>query len=187
MSEQKDLSSPPLTKTSKSHLTTEQSSTKMTRVYQQGYSASKEATTRWQERCFLDRIKSHTRVGDPQTRKQLCHRVSPTGGSFEPRARLSSLKFRRGEEEASEHLPLKATGDLRTGAAQAWGKQGVNSWKMHKVSQALRPRGKQCLHRSLGQTCLLVLDSLFCRQGLAVLYSGDKDAGGRGPRDYSSV
>ena len=82
---------------------------------------------------------------------------------------------------------FKGHWDLRTGAAQAWGKQGVNSWKMHKVSQALRPRGKQCLHRSLGQTCLLVLDSLFCRQGLAVLYSGDKDAGGRGPRDYSSV
>ena len=58
---------------------------------------------------------------------------------------------------------------------------------MHKVSCALRPRGKQWRHRSPGQSYLLVLDSLFCRQGLAVVYSGDTDTGGRGPRDYFSV
>ena len=74
MVEQKDLHTPPLTKTPKSQLVAELPlGAKKTGSYQKRYFTSKdreEAVRRWQKGSFHDIIKSHTcQVGYPQTRK----------------------------------------------------------------------------------------------------------------------
>ena len=45
------------------------------------------------------------------------------------------------------------------------------------------PGKKQCLHRSLGQTYLLVLEGLLGRLGAAVAHPGYMDTGGGGGGD----
>ena len=68
---------------------------------------------------------------------------------------------------------------LSTGAPQDWGKQTLLLESENKFSCALGQGQRQWLHRSLGQTYLLVSKDLLEKWGPAVAHCEDKDIGGR--------
>ena len=112
-----------------------------------------------------DTVKSHTaQVGNPQTGEQLYRRSSPTGvrETSEPHSRLPSPGFSTGRRSPQSYLALKASRAWlqelhRTGGNK---EEGTHKVHVHRV-----PGQKQWLHRSLGQTYLLVLEGLLERRG----------------------
>ena len=76
--------------------------------------------------------------------------------------------------------------DVITGSPQDWGKQKLHSWRVHTRSGVHQdPRKKQWLHKSQGQTYLLVLEGLLQRWGVAMAQSGDKSTGSSSSGEYS--
>ena len=91
------------------------------------------------------------------------------------------------EEKPPKHLALKASRAWlqechRTGGSRNTTLGGCTQGLVHTWTQGK----KQWLHRSLGQTCLLVLESLLGRQGVAVAHCRD-DTGAKGTGEYSLV
>ena len=97
--------------------------------------------------------------------------------SAEPHIRLPSLGVWHWEGEPPVPLALKAR--------RAWLKE-LSPWRVHTSSCVHRDPGeKQWLHRSLGQTDLLVFEGPLGRQGLVAAHCGDNNTGGGGTREYS--
>ena len=160
------MSSPALMSTPKSQLTAEQPSVKKTGTYQERYSTSKGIKKKPNEivgrGCIYDIIKSHTtQVVDPQTGEQLYRRSSPTGVSvLSPMS--GSPAWGSGIERRSPQsiwlwrpVGFECRSSPELGETDTLLLEGT-----HKVSGQ-----KQRLHRSLGQTYLLVLEGLRGRRG----------------------
>lgn len=84
------------------------------------------------------------------------------------------------EEEPPQHLALMIQWGLMAGTPHNWGKQ-TPLLEQIRSSAHQDPGKKQWLHRSLGQTYLLVLESPG-EARVAVDHCGDKDIGGIGMR-----
>ena len=76
---------------------------------------------------------------------------------------------------------------LISGTQQDWKKKKKKHfWRVHTSSCAHQDPGeRQWLHRSLGQTYLLVLEDLLARWGAAVAHFREKDNGSRSTGEYS--
>ena len=103
--------------------------------------------------------------------------------SSELPTRLPSLGIWYLREGAPRAFGFQSWQGLSAGAPQDWGKQGLHSWRVHKVSCSLGPRAKQWLHRSLGQTYLCVLEGLLGRCWSTVAHRRGKDTGPEAPRN----
>ena len=106
----------------------------------------------------------------------------------EPNVWLPSLGVWHWEEELPEYLALKATRTWSPAIHRTGGKQKYHSWRVHTGPHVHHnPRKKQGVHRRLGQTYLLVLESLLGSCGVAVAHCGDRDTGGSGSGEYLLV
>ena len=116
----------------------------------------------------------------------ISQKFSHRSESSELHVRLPSLGVWHWEEDCPEHLALKASGAWVQELHRTRGNRDSIHWRAHTISCVHQDPGrKQWLHRSLGQTNLLVSQGLLGRQGAAVAHCGDKDTGGRGTGEYS--
>ena len=88
---------------------------------------------------------------------------------------------------ASRTFGFEGQHSLIAGAPQDWRKQRLHYCGCIQVSHDQVPGQRHWLHRSLGQTFLLVLEGLLGRWGAAVANPGDVDNGGRDTGECSSV
>ena len=163
--EQKDGSSSPLTKTPQPHQLLNSHWQRGLEPTNKRHSSSKdkeEAKTRREEvHSCCHNIKSSTyQVGDAPTGRWLYHRGSPTGVRvWSPTS--SSPAWGPGLRR-SPHSPwLRRTAGL--GSEDSTKRRETNSTPgdAQKVLCTLNPGKKQWLHRSLGQTSLLVSEGLW--------------------------
>ena len=138
---EKDLSLPPLTKTSKSQLSAKQPLTKQTGSYQKRYLTlkDKEATMRWQEGCFHNIRNTMPTGWETHKMKNNCiAEALPQHLEFQtPRQfpQPGSLALRKG---ASRAFGVGGQQGLSLGVPQDWGKQtpfleGAHRFHGHQV------------------------------------------------------
>ena len=111
MAEQKDLSSPPLTKTAKSQLTTEQRLTKRLEPPQKIF-ISKDKKPQQDGRRGTSVIQSNptpARQTNINWEVIILQRLSHRNESSKPHVRLPSLGVQHWKEEPPEHLALKSS------------------------------------------------------------------------------
>ena len=162
--EQKDGSSSPLTRTPQPHQLLNSHRQRALEPTNKRHSSSKdkeEAKIRREGHSCCYNIKHSTyQVGDPPTERWLYHRGSPTGVRvWSPTS--SSPAWGPGLRRSPHSMWLRRTAGL--GSEDSTKRRETNSTPgdAHKVLCTLNPGKNQWLHRSLGQTSLLVSEGLW--------------------------